>query len=39
VRGLGIILRPLQSGYVRSYAFVMLVGAFLVLVAMLFYSQ
>lgn len=37
-RGLGSLLRPVQSGYVRSYAFVMMLGALLVLVAVFVYG-
>lgn len=37
-RGLGSLLRPLQSGYVRSYAFVMMLGALLILVAAFVYG-
>ncbi|MER3559618.1 MAG: hypothetical protein C4336_09365 [Armatimonadota bacterium] len=36
--GLGSLLRPVQSGYVRSYAFVMMLGALLVLVAVFVYG-
>lgn len=37
-RGIGDLLRPLQSGYVRSYAFVMMVGALLLLIAAFVYG-
>lgn len=38
MRGMGSLLRPVQSGYVRSYAFVMMLGALLVLVAVFVYG-
>ncbi len=38
VRGIGSLLRPLQSGYVRSYAFIMMLGALLVLVVAFVYG-
>ncbi len=38
VRGIGSLLRPLQSGYVRSYAFVMMVGALLILAVAFVYG-
>lgn len=37
-RGLGSLLRPVHSGYVRSYAFVMMLGALLVLVVVFVYG-
>ncbi len=37
-RGLGSLLRPVQSGYVRSYAFVMMLGALLLLAAAFVYG-
>lgn len=37
-RGLGSLLRPVQSGYVRSYAFVMMLGALLLLAAAFIYG-
>ena len=37
-RGLGNLLRPLQSGYVRSYALVMMLGALLLLIAAFVYG-
>jgi large-conductance mechanosensitive channel len=37
-RVLGDLLRPLQSGYVRSYAFVMMLGALLLLLAAFMYG-
>jgi NADH-quinone oxidoreductase subunit L len=37
-RVLGNLLRPLQSGYVRSYAFVMMLGALLLLIAAFVYG-
>lgn len=37
-RALGNLLRPLQSGYVRSYALVMMAGVLLLLIAAFVYS-
>jgi len=37
-RAVGHLLRPLQSGYVRSYAFVMMLGALLLLIAAFVYG-
>ena len=34
----GTLLRPLQSGYVRSYAFVMMLGVLLLLIAAFVYG-
>ncbi|MCS6923267.1 MAG: hypothetical protein NZM10_02700, partial [Fimbriimonadales bacterium] len=38
VRVVGDWVRPLQSGYVRSYAFVMMLGALLLLIAAFVYG-
>jgi large-conductance mechanosensitive channel len=37
-QAVGHLLRPLQSGYVRSYAFVMMLGALLLLLAAFVYG-
>ncbi len=37
-RALGVLARPIQSGYVRSYAFMMMLGALLLLVAAFVYG-